>query len=189
MSDRQPHPRDRWTARVTNPSPEHDALHDKLYKFAATLGYPLQRVENPAPERTVKLDPDVYIPHPRLPKVFVGDAKVAKNEGPRTKPSYQRICNYVATLARMVRDDDIHGGVLAIMTDSENLAEKWVEALDQMAIASGLTGQRGGRPDFRYQRFRGAFVISWQLGAWAQADDGKIVLPTHTEFMNRRTGR
>lgn len=181
-------PRSLWTGTQSNPSPEHDSLEEKLYAYAKKQGYPVKTMENPAPRKIEKLDPDVYVPHPMLPKIFLGDAKVAANEGPGREDTYNRIRKYVGTLARAARDGDIIGGWLAIITDEEDRADEWARTLDVIAAASGLTGPRRQMPNFLYEKFRGAWVIAWEFGPWAQGDR-KIQLPTHTEFMKRRPGR
>ncbi len=69
----------------------------------------MTRLENPAPEVIIELDPDVYIPHPKLPKIFLGDAKVARNEGPGRTKTRDQVWLYVATFARAVRAGDVRG--------------------------------------------------------------------------------
>ena len=188
MAARLPNPRDRWTDVLVNPSPEHHQLEAKLYKFAAKLGYPMTRLDNPAPDVIVELDPDVYIPHPTLPKIFLGDAKVSKNEGPNNAKSSERIWLYVATFARAVRAGDIHGGVLAIITDTEARAKEWADALAEMTTDAGLTGERGGQPVFNSEKFRSAWVVWWKVGRWRRG--ARLVrLPTGTKFGRRRPGR
>ncbi len=134
----------------------HEGLQAVLDRIAEKWGYE-------EPVTMPDCEPDVARINRKNGSVilFIGDAKVAKNETPSNHDTVRRIRHYISIFARLLGTKRIQGGIIAIATDEKEAAEKWRGCLNNLAASYGLSNDAGG-PDFSIKRVNeSAFIVFW----------------------------
>jgi len=117
------------------PGPEHERLKSDLLTWAMELGFvtAYKRFKNDG-------IPDVLLENTSFNYLFCGDAKDAKNETCDNAETVQRIRGYFDEFVSVLGAKGFSGGRLAIATNSETEAKRWVPVLNALAQASNIVG-------------------------------------------------
>lgn len=120
-----------------NESEIHRKLREKLRYFAIEKGY-YYRFDD-FPEDKV---PDVLLCDGNH-SLFVGDAKVSDNETIANHATTKRVCGYIDQFFQLIDDDEIAGGIIAIITDDHEAAEEWKKWLENECKKQGCANIQG----------------------------------------------
>lgn len=120
---------------------EHKRLESILDAWAVQLGYEKRYTQLPNGQR-----PDVLRDFNE--SVFIGDAKDATNETPKTTQTLRRIDSYMQQFGYLLVRG-YHGGHFAIATNDGEVAQEWVAVLNLLAIKEGLSGPDHTAPNFK----------------------------------------
>lgn len=115
-----------------NESNAHVRLENELRKCAYQLGY--QYDYEGFPENKI---PDV-LQHNGNRYLFMGDAKVSRNETVGRADSAKQISGYIDVFIKLMRDKKINGGFVAIITDDKKAANEWKSWLSAECKKKGL---------------------------------------------------
>jgi hypothetical protein len=138
-------------------TPEHERIKAELDEWArARLGYEEVISGLPSGRR-----PDVLRYTRSSHDLFIGDAKNAENETPSNGATIGRIAGYVIEFSRLLTGPSVHGGTIAVATNSEAEANDWVTPLTLFCCMSGIVDGDGREPDFRVQRIGDRTWVTW----------------------------
>jgi hypothetical protein len=138
----------RILVEASRPGPEHERLKDDLRNWAVTQGYEHEYINF-----TSGANPDVLHGRATPKYLFCGDAKDSSYETVDNAETIKRIRGYFDDYAAVLGDNGFQGGYLAIATNSECEAQRWVPELNTLAKASGISGVGGTSPAFKIARY------------------------------------
>jgi hypothetical protein len=136
-------------------SATHRRLQGQLHDWARSRGFTLDY------DNLDGLQPDVLCGDPGKTWAFIGDAKVSAHEGPSTAATCARLLRYFVAFAELLRNKAVSGGILAVATDSPDVAEMWIERLGLLATVAGLSGSGHRPPKFAVTDVGGDCWVTW----------------------------
>lgn len=140
------------------PSPEHERLKADLTDWALFKGYSkaYKKFQNGS-------EPDVLRENPQGKYLFVGDAKNSENETADNSETLSRIQTYFKQFVLLLGPERYKGGILAVATNNENEANKWVPVLNTLARAACIVSGSGCLADFSVVKLDGkmTWIIYW----------------------------
>jgi hypothetical protein len=111
---------------------EHKRLQSELEKWARNIGY------NKDGPRFKGRIPDVVLTNQDGDKLFVGDAKDAKNETVNNEEAVSRIKGYMEEFLRFIKNGEYKEGIFAITTNDQDAAKKWCIFLNEISRDEGM---------------------------------------------------
>jgi hypothetical protein len=106
-------------------------------------------------------EPDVLRFQADRRALFVGDAKRSASEGPATTETLRRLSGYLHDFADLLGGQQVRGGVIAIATDDEDAAQRWVNSLTVLTVRAGIEGPDGSAPAFAVERVNKRTWVTW----------------------------
>ena len=149
---------ERLLAEGGGPGPEHDRLQSDLKSWAVDRGFTVEHSSFKSGAR-----PDVLRSDARKAYLLCGDAKDSSNETVDTSDTLKRNRGYFDEYASLLGDNGFAGGHLAVATNSEAEAKRWMPVLNTLASSAGIIGEGGTPPDFRIVNLSGksTWVVYW----------------------------
>ncbi len=103
-----------------------------------------------------------YFFNDKTKRLFIGDAKNAKNEKPSNEKTVKRIDKYIQKFAKLLKTPRVDGGTIAIATNDAQAAEEWVVTLQELCIKAGINGTNSVQPKFTVEKFqKDTWITSW----------------------------
>ena len=137
--------------------PSHRRLRRRLEGWAESLGFSRRDTH-----RSWGIRPDIVRADDSGKFMFFGDAAMADHERPDAPGVKERIAACTSAFANLVRLEEIHGGRIAVATDSEKVATRWAQTLGAMLAEEGLVTENGETPDFTVKKLSPkTWVVYW----------------------------